>query len=224
MTIITTTRQAPPTLWNRLGWRHVLWTVMAAATISVFFYSEVPLLHQARERAHIHALRWLLIPHAIAGTVAFVVGPTQFSNHLRRRFLWLHRVLGRVYVGCVFLAAPLAIASTAFHDYPKAYYFQAAIAVQGGAWLMTTGVAFFAAMQRRIAQHRAWMVRSYAVTFTFVGTRVLQPIPAWNRLGAFRFAAAIVCVTLLATVTPQIARGLSYLAKRYVQVPGRAEA
>jgi hypothetical protein len=72
-----------------------------------------------------------------------------------------------------------------------------------------------AAVRRRIVQHREWMVRSYAVTFTFVGTRVLQPIPAWNHLGRLGFAAAIVCITFLAVLVPQTARMLRGLIARY---------
>jgi hypothetical protein len=192
----------------------VLWAVMAAASLSVVFYSEVPLLHQAEELARLHYLRWILIPHIIAGSIAFLSGPFQFSTRLRRYSPRFHRMLGRVYAGSVFIAAPLAIWSTTFHDYPHANYFETAIGVQGGAWFITTAIALVLAMKRHISQHREWMIRSYAVTFSFVGTRVLQPIPAWNHLGRFWFAVAIVCITGLAVVTPQLARGLRWLTLR----------
>ena len=184
--------------------KYALWTLMAIATISVIFYSEVPLLHKTEERTHLHDLRWILIPHVIAGIFALISGPSQFSTRLRKRHLKFHRVLGRLYVGSVFLAAPLAVWSTVYSNYPKAIYFQGAILIQASAWLITTGFALLAAIQRRISIHRQWMVRSYAVTFTFVLTRVLQPIPAWNRLGRFSFAVAIVGITFIATLVPQI--------------------
>lgn len=209
-----TSRDLPSPDSNR-RLKYLLWTVMAFATISVVFYSEIPLFHQAQERAQLHALRWIIIPHAVAGTVALLTGPCQFSNRLRREHLRFHRLLGRFYVGSVFVAAPLALLSTAYSLYPKAIYFKVAIAVQAGAWAITTALALMAAVGGRIAQHREWMVRSYAVTFTFVGTRVLQPIPAWNHLGRLRFAAAIVCITFLAVLVPQIARMLRGLVARY---------
>lgn len=189
---------------------------MAAATTSVVLYSEIPLLKQAEERAHLQALRWILIPHIVAGMVAFLAGPSQFSTQLRRQHLKLHRILGRVYVGSVFVAAPLAIWSTTYGNYPKAVYFKIAIAIQGGTWALTTGIAFVAAVYRRIAMHRDWMVRSYAVTFTFVATRMLQPIPAWNHLGRFKFAMAIICITGLAVLVPRIIRLLRRFTPRPV--------
>ncbi len=125
---------------RRLG-KHFLWTLMGLATLSVFFYSEVPLFHKPEEQQHLHDLRWLLLPHAFAATFALLSGPFQFSNRLRNRHTRAHRILGRLYVGSVFIAAPLAMLSTLFAHYPKAIYFQVAIAIQGSAWLTTTAIA-----------------------------------------------------------------------------------
>lgn len=41
------------------------------------------------------------------------------------------------------------------------------------AWLWTTGMAFWRARQRRFDLHRAWMTRSYSLTFAAVTVRVL---------------------------------------------------
>ena len=46
------------------------------------------------------------------------------------------------------------------------------------AWFLTTTVAFAAVRNRNVQIHREWMVRSYAITTTFVTTRVLTAIPA----------------------------------------------
>ncbi|WP_433966597.1 hypothetical protein [Tunturiibacter gelidiferens] len=48
------------------------------------------------------------------------------------------------------------------------------------------------------------MVRSYAVTFTFVGTRVLQPVPAWNRHSEAGFAIEIIIITFMAILVPDL--------------------
>jgi hypothetical protein len=195
----------PPLLTMSRRSKYILWTLMACAAMSVLFYSEIPLLHKPQEQAHLHRLRWLLVPHIIAATFALLSGPFQFSSSFRSRYLRAHRIIGRMYVSSVFIAAPLAMLSTLFNDHPKLYVFVAAIFIQGTAWIVTTGVALAAAISRRIPRHQEWMVRSYAMTFTFVGTRVLQPIPAWNHLGRVLFAFAIVCSTALALSTPWIA-------------------
>src|SRR5665213_2746820 len=82
-----------------------LWSVMGLMTLSVIRYSEYPIFRQAQEQAYLKTIPFLIIPHAVCGIAAFIIGPFQFSSRLRRRYLKLHRVLGRVYVGSVFIAA-----------------------------------------------------------------------------------------------------------------------
>jgi hypothetical protein len=182
-----------------------LWIMMAAMTLSVIFYSEIPLLSQAKERAYLSTIPWLIIPHAVAGIIALLSGPLQFSSRIRRGAPKFHRALGRIYVISVFVAAPLAVVMSNHRHDPRAIHFVAATAVQTGTWLVATAAAFLTARNRHFQQHREWMVRSYAVTFTFVGTRVLQPIPAWNRHSEAGFAMEIIVITFMAILIPDIA-------------------
>jgi uncharacterized membrane protein len=178
---------------------------MAAATISVALYSEVPLFRQAGERAYLSTIPWLIVPHVAGGLMALLSGPVQFSSRLRRRHPALHRILGRLYVTAVFVAAPLAIALSMHRHDPRAIHFRVATSIQAGTWFITTAAAFLTARNGHLQQHREWMVRSYAGTMTFVGTRVLQPIPAWNRHSETGFAIEIIIITFLTVLIPDLA-------------------
>jgi uncharacterized membrane protein len=205
MPITFTSKQAPFSFIARQWLKPALWAAMAVATLSVIFYSEVPLLRQAKERAYLSTIPWLIIPHVLCGITALLIGPVQFSRRLRQHYLKFHRVLGRVYVSSVFIAAPLAVILASHRRDPHAIHFVAANVVQAGTWIVATAAAFLAARNRYIQQHREWMVRSYALTFTFVGTRVLQPIPAWNRHSEAGFAMEIIIITVLAVLIPDLA-------------------
>jgi uncharacterized membrane protein len=205
MSITSASRQSAITPTARSWLKPVLLSVMAAMTLSVIFYSEIPLLRQAKERAYLSTIPWLIIPHALAGVIALISGPLQFSGRLRRSRTKLHRVLGRVYVVSVFIAAPLGVVMSNHRHDPHAIHFVVANTVQAGTWLIATTAAFLTARNRHIQQHREWMVRSYAVTFTFVGTRVLQPIPAWNRHSETGFAMEIIIITFMAILVPDLA-------------------
>lgn len=173
--------------------------------MSVVWLSEVPLLRQPGERRYMGSILILVVPHVIAGSVALLAGPIQFSNRVRVRYPIFHRLLGRTYVTCVFLAAPLGIV-LAYHRHDiRAIHFVAATVVQSCTWMITTGAAFVTAWKGHYQRHREWMVRSYAVTFTFVATRVLQPFPAWNRHSEAGFAIEVIVITSLAVLVPDIA-------------------
>jgi hypothetical protein len=105
----------------------------------------------------------------------------------------------------VLIAAPLAVILSNHRHDPRAKYFVVAILVQAGTWIITTLAAFLTARNRHFRQHREWMVRSYAVTFTFVGTRVLQPIPAWNHFSEASFAMTVIIIIFMAILIPDLA-------------------
>lgn len=191
-----------------------LWIAIGAATLSVTLYSEVPLLRQATERMYLSTIPHLIIPHVSGGLIALLSGPIQFSGRLRRRYPRSHRLLGRAYVLSVLIAAPLAIALSIHRHDPRAIHFIVAVFVQVITWMTTTLAAFLTARNGYIPQHREWMIRSYAVTLTFVGTRVLQPIPAWNRHSEAGFAMEIIIITFLAILVPDLALHWRQLTSR----------
>ena len=43
-------------------------------------------------------------------------------------------------------------------------------------WVATTSLAWRAALQRRFIDHRAWMIRSFALTFAAVTIRLYLPV------------------------------------------------
>jgi uncharacterized membrane protein len=207
----TITEVATPSVPRRRWTKPALWATMGVMTLSVILYSEIPFLQFPEKHPLLRADIWILIPHILGGTLALILGPVQFSNRLRRRNLKLHRMLGRVYVYSVFVAAPLGIIM-ATHSHNR--MFTLAISIQSGTWLLATAAAFLCARNRQIQQHREWMVRSYTVTFTFIATRFPRPIPAWRHMNTPTFAMEIVCMTFLAILISDIALHWQQLTSR----------
>jgi uncharacterized membrane protein len=178
------------------AFKTVLWALIGLTTLFVFITSEVllftdyPMYHAYR--LQVIADRHILIPHVLFGSVALLSGPLLFSSRLRQRHLKFHRVLGRLYVASVFLAAPMGVMLSAGRPgFPGTL-------MQAVAWVVCTGAAFVTALNRQIPQHRQWMARSYAVTFTFVSSRVLNLWPRyWSHLGDSFSAIGVIAFTLV---------------------------
>jgi uncharacterized membrane protein len=179
----------------RSRFKTILWLSLGIITLFVFITSEVflaadyPMYHAYR--LQVIADRHLLIPHTLAGSIALLSGPVQFSTRFRQRHLKFHRVLGRVYVVCVFIGAATGVAlATGRPGFPGT-------SMQAAAWVVCTTAAFLTARNRQIVQHRQWMARSYAVTFTFVSSRVLNLWPRyWSHLGDTFAAVGVIAFTL----------------------------
>lgn len=148
-----------------------------------------------------------LLVHVVGGIVALLVGPLQFVRLIRARRPALHRATGLVYVGACALAAPsglmLALGTTAG---PVA---GAGFAIQSLLLPVVTALALRAAVERRFAEHREWMLRSYALIAAAITLRLMLPASAWlgfDFLEAYRAIAWLAWTVNLALVEIHIRR------------------
>lgn len=213
------TSTMPPANPARSRVKFVIWSLLGITALFVFITSEVmlatdyPMYHAYR--LQVIADRHLLIPHTLAGTLALLIGPVNFSSRLRQRYLRLHRVLGCVYVVAVFVGAFTGIALAAGRPGFPGTVGQAA------AWIVCTTAAFLTARNRQIVQHRQWMMRSYAVTFTFVSSRLLNLWPRyWSHLGDSLSAVGVIAFTLASLLIVDLGLNWHELTTRHERGPG----
>ena len=190
----TSTLTAPKSVASRF--KIFVWLLLGLTTLFVLITSELllitdyPMYHAYR--LQVIADRHLLIPHTLAGMFALLIGPINFSSRIRERHRKLHRTLGKIYVISVFIGAATGVAlASGRPGFPGT-------SMQATAWVVCTTAAFITARNRHIIQHRQWMARSYAVTFTFVSSRVLNLVPAyWSHLGDSLSAVGVIAFTLV---------------------------
>jgi uncharacterized membrane protein len=119
--------------------------------------------------ANFFAVPWLTI-HIAGAATALLVGSFQFLGRLRRRWPSVHRWTGRIYVvACLLGGVPgfiLALGTTLGPVTTAGFGTLAII------WLFVTGHAWQLAWQRRFAEHRRWMIRSWVLTFAAVNLRL----------------------------------------------------
>lgn len=175
------------------------WTVGALLSVFVALVSYRYFLSAAAEIPPVIAgntLRspWLMV-HVAGAATALLLGPLQFSYRLRTRFRTIHHWIGRIYVvSCLVggvsgfvlaLGASTGLVSTVGF---------ASLAI---AWIVTTSLAWRRAMQHRFIDHRAWMIRSFALTFAAVTLRLYLPLSA---AFAINFADAYRAISFLCWV------------------------
>src|SRR5580658_3360522 len=181
----STRPRAKTVIWVSLG----LTALFVFITADLLLITDYPMYHAYR--LQVIADRHLLIPHTLAGIFALLIGPINFSSRIRQRHLQLHRILGRIYVISVFVGSFTGIALAAGRPGLPGTSMQAV------AWMVCTTAAFITARNRQFTQHRQWMARSYAVTFTFVSSRVFNLVPAyWSHLGDVLSAVGVIAFTL----------------------------
>jgi predicted membrane protein DUF2306 len=158
--------------------RHYVWLGLLVVAATTFLIARLPSYLGLDPSRSLVPIRpdypphyALLVGHIFFGSVALVTGFLQVWPWLRSRHPRVHRWTGRAYLflGCfpsgvlVLGVAPISTAG-----------FVGAVGntVLALLWLGTSFAGYRAARRRQFAQHRAWMLRSVALTYSIVANRV----------------------------------------------------
>jgi len=144
----------------------------------------------------------LVYAHMLGGSCMLVLGSLNLYIGTTGRWMRLHRYVGYGYLtgGLLGAGAALSLALATVHGKivrPFAYDLMAvsdlgwALASLALAWLTCAAMAWRAARNRRYDNHRAWMIRSYVLAWSFVLCRLIGKIPALAFLGELGDGAAI---------------------------------
>jgi uncharacterized membrane protein len=159
--------------------RPVRWLIFALSlsiSLVAVRYFVLPLTKASGEEfgRHLAVHGLFLYAHVGGGAIALLAGAVHWLVTSRRRRSSWHRALGRTYVIGVFVGglSGLVIALHAFGGFMA----RAAFATLAVTWLVSTTIAFNRARARDWTAHRAWMIRSFALTFAAVTLRVWLPV------------------------------------------------
>lgn len=161
---------------GRMGWTG--WALAALLSVGVAAFSYRYLAPGAplgveQILGNLFAKPWLYV-HIAGAATALLLGPFQFLASVRRRWPIVHRIIGRTYVvGC--LVGSVGGLVTAFGSFagPIATLGFGSLAV---CWFIANVQGWRTAMARNFTDHRAWMIRSFAMTFGAVTLSLYLPL------------------------------------------------
>jgi Predicted membrane protein (DUF2306) len=147
----------------------VMYAYVLITTESFLFDKSSP------EWAHIAPFRMWLLPHGLAAACALFLGPFQFSERLRRKYLTLHKTFGYLYIAGCYIGAPLGIYIQWFEEKLGTYShsFTIATVMDAALWVFATTMALVMIRTKRMQQHRQWMIRSFACALIFLEVRTI---------------------------------------------------
>lgn len=166
---------------NALSFKTSPFNMTLKITIGVIL---IYLAYQALDHG-IHALRYfqeypdteinpvVLLTHIGTGFIALILGPWQFWDGLRNRFLKVHRLMGKIYFFSVMISGTFGLALGIYRLFiGQQLVFGSGIIGLALAWLFTGIIAYMFIRKGQITKHQEWMVRNYVVTFGFVTYRI----------------------------------------------------
>lgn len=155
----------------------VLWILII--TLSVYFFLDNVIAYFYGYRSQLFGDTffnnqiWVSL-HMVGGTLLLLLGPLQFWNWFREKYLHAHRLLGKIYLlgaGLAgFSALGISLMSTCLPC--RISLFLLAVFL-----LLSSGLAWFTIKKHNIKAHRMFMIRSYICALAFVTVRIDGILP-----------------------------------------------
>ncbi|AKR33958.1 TPA: DUF2306 domain-containing protein [Bacillus cereus] len=116
----------------------------------------------------------MLFIHITTSIVALVIGPFTLSTKFRDRNINRHRIVGRIYMVGILLGGVSGL-------YLSFYATGGLVAKLGFGllsilWLASAYQALHRVKNKKIKEHRNWMIRNYSLTFGAVTLRIWLPL------------------------------------------------
>lgn len=131
---------------------------------------------QKLNEINLHAIWYVMLyTHITTAIIAISIGWLQFISKLRAKSYRLHKIIGRIYSGCIVFSGISGI-------YLSFYAIGGLISTFGFlmlslAWLYTLYQAIKSIVVRKDAvTHKKWMTRNFALTFAAVTLRIYLPV------------------------------------------------
>jgi uncharacterized membrane protein len=112
------------------------------------------------------------ILHVGSGGLFLLLAPLQFSYWIRRRYIRFHRLAGRFLLGAGLATAASALFFGVLMPY-GGWPERLAIMVFTALFLTALARAFAAIRAGRVARHREWMLRAFAIAFGISTIRIV---------------------------------------------------
>jgi uncharacterized membrane protein len=145
--------------------------------------SEVDALTEPADILRRASYPWAITGHILGGAAILMLGLAQFSSRLRRAAPQLHRWTGRALVaGGTWIALSGLWMNAARQAQADSYLYNAAQNVMAVVLLAVLAAGIVTIRRGRVAAHRAWMMRAYAITLGSA-TQTIMILPVFLLFG-----------------------------------------
>ena len=130
--------------------------------------------------------------HVYTSIFLMVFGAIQFSKYIQKKYVKLHKVSGRLYVGILFLlSGPSGLIMSYYAN--GGLVAQVSFLLLSSFWILFTFLSFYFILKRQVVKHQKFAIRSFALTLSAISLRLFkyllvlffEPFP----MDAYRIAA-----------------------------------
>lgn len=147
------------------------WLMLKIVLLYTPLRLDIAFLQLKQEYIHIDVWRVSFFIHVFSSMFALMAGFSQFSKKLLKKKPLLHRRLRYAYViNVLCITGPAGLVMSFYAN--GGFYSRVAFVLLSVLWMLFTATALYKAVKKKFVPHKAFMIRSYALTLSALSLRM----------------------------------------------------
>jgi len=177
-------------LW--IGYIYFSYLLLLITLQYIPYHTDVAFLRIKQEVIVLNHYKIAFFIHVYTSIFLMIFGALQFSNYIKKKYIKLHRISGRFYVGILLLlSGPSGLVMSYYAN--GGLFAQVSFLLLSTFWILFTFLSFYFILKKKVIQHQKFAIRSFALTLSAISLRLFkylfvfffEPLP----MDAYRIAA-----------------------------------
>lgn len=177
-------------LW--IGYIYFSYLLLLITLQYIPYHTDVAFLRIKQEVIVLSHYKIAFFTHVYTSIFLMIFGALQFSNYIKKKYIKLHRISGRFYVGILLLlSGPSGLVMSYYAN--GGLLAQVSFLLLSTFWILFTFLSFYFILKKQIIKHQKFAIRSFALTLSAISLRLFkyllvfffEPLP----MDAYRIAA-----------------------------------
>ena len=177
-------------LW--IGYIYFSYLLLLITLQYIPYDTDVAFLRIKQEVIVLNHYKIAFFTHVYTSIFLMIFGAFQFSNYILRKYIKLHRISGRIYVGILLLlSGPSGLVMSYYAN--GGLLAQVSFLLLSTFWMLFTFLSLYFILKKQVIKHQKFAIRGFALTLSAISLRLFkyllvfffEPLP----MDAYRIAA-----------------------------------
>lgn len=177
-------------LW--IGYIYFSYLLLLITLKYIPYDTDVAFLRIKQEVIVLNHYKIAFFTHVYTSIFLMIFGAFQFSNYIQRKYIKLHRISGRIYVGILLLlSGPSGLVMSYYAN--GGLLAQVSFLLLSTFWMLFTFLSLYFILKKQVIKHQKFAIRGFALTLSAISLRLFkyllvfffEPLP----MDAYRIAA-----------------------------------
>ena len=177
-------------LW--IGYIYFSYLLLLITLQYVPYHTDVAFLRIKQEVIVLNHYKIAFFTHVYTSIFLMIFGALQFSNYIQKKYIKLHRISGRLYVGILLLlSGPSGLVMSYYAN--GGLLAQVSFLLLSTFWMLFTFLSLYFILKKQVIKHQKFAIRGFALTLSAISLRLFkyllvfffEPLP----MDAYRIAA-----------------------------------